>query len=71
MKFRYFAETDTLYIELSPTSGAAVVEIAPGFVVDLDQEGRPVGIEIDRASRVVDLTSLEAESLPLRMLAVA
>ena len=71
MKFHYYPETDTLYIELSPTPGADAVEISSGVVIDYDHEGKPVGIDIDNASKVVDLTRLEAEALPLKALAVA
>ncbi len=65
MKFRYYAETDSLYIELSEKSGADVREVAPGVVLDFDAEGGLVGIDIDRASSVVNLSRLDVESLPL------
>lgn len=68
MKFHYYPETDTLYIELSPNSGADVVEISPGVVVDFDATGKPVGIDIDNGSK---LARLEAEALPLKAFAVA
>lgn len=71
MKFHYYPETDTLYIELSSASGADAIEISPGVVIDYDHDGKPVGIDIDNASKVVDLTRLEAEALPLKALAVA
>lgn len=71
MKFHYYPETDSLYIELSPAPGADAVEISPGVVIDYDQDGKPVGIDIDNASKVVDLTRLEAEALPLKTLAFA
>ena len=71
MKFHYYPETDSLYIELSPRPGADAVEISPGVVIDYDENGRPVGLDIDNASKVVDLTRLEAEALPLIALTVA
>ena len=71
MKFHYYPETDSLYIELSPALGADAVEISPGVVIDYDQDGKPVGIDIDNASKVVDLTRLEVEALPLKTLAFA
>lgn len=71
MKFHYYPETDSLYIELSSKTGADVVEISPGVVIDYDENGKPVGIDIDNASKVVDLTRLEAEALPISILAVA
>jgi uncharacterized protein YuzE len=71
MKFHYYPETDSLYIELSSKSGADVVEISPGVVIDYDEHGKPIGIDIDNASKVVDLTRLEVEALPISTLAVA
>ena len=65
MKFRYYAETDSLYIELSENSGAEVREVAPGVVLDFNAEGGLGGIDIDRASSVVNLSRLDVESLPL------
>jgi uncharacterized protein YuzE len=71
MKFHYYPETDSLYIEFSSKPGADVVEISPGVVIDYDENGKPVGIDIDNASKVVDLTRLEAEALPISAFAVA
>ena len=65
MKFRYYPETDSLYIELSETPGADVREVAPGVVLDFDAAGQLVGIDIDRASSVANLSRLDIESLPL------
>lgn len=64
MKLHYYPETDSLYIELRPTPGADVQEIGEGVVVDLDADGNPVGIDIDGASRRLDLTTLELIALP-------
>lgn len=38
-------------------------------MLDFDAEDRLVGIDIDHASRVVDLQTIEAEELPLGRLA--
>ena len=65
MKFRYYPETDSLYIELSETPGADVREVAPGVVLDFDAAGQLVGIDIDRASSVANLSRLDIEALPL------
>lgn len=64
MKFRYYRETDSLYIELSDHSGADAKEAAPGVVLDFDEDGRLVGIDIDQASRLTNLARFEAEHLP-------
>ena len=46
-------------------------EVAPGVVLDFDTEGNLVGIDIDRASKIVYLSRLEAESLPIYTLSLA
>lgn len=65
MKFNYYPETDSLYISLSEKTSIDSQEVAPNIVLDFDGEGKVVGIDIDGASQVVDLTCLETESLPL------
>lgn len=65
MKFHYYPETDTLYIDLSEKTSMDSQEVAPGVVLDFDAEGHLVGIDIDRASRIVNLSRLEAEMLPV------
>ncbi len=47
--------------------GAEARELAPGIVVDFDAEGKPVGIDIDHAQNILDLTTLDAESLPIKV----
>ena len=71
MKLHYYPDTDSLYIELSDTPGVDAREVAPGVVLDFDAEGNLVGIDIDRASRIVDLSRLEAEELPVAGLSLA
>ena len=70
MKFRYCSETDSLYIDLSDIPSADSREVAPGVVLDFHAGGRIVGIDIDHASTLIDLTRLQAEGLPLSALAV-
>jgi len=67
MRLSYHADTDSLYIHLVERPGTKAQEIAPGIVVDFDDSGKPVGIDIDHAQSVRDLTTLEAESLPLKV----
>jgi len=70
VKVHYYPETDSLYIDLANRPGAESLEVADGVVLDFDAAGRLVGIDIDQASQVVDLKSIEAEELPLGRLAV-
>jgi uncharacterized protein YuzE len=64
MKLFYDPETDPLSIDLNARPGADAREIADGLVVDFDAEGHPVGIDIQHASRNLDLTTLETQALP-------
>jgi uncharacterized protein YuzE len=71
MKFHYYPETDSLYIDLSERSGVDAREVAPGVVLDFDAEGHLVGIDIDHASQIVNLSRLEAEALPITKLSLS
>ena len=64
MKLFYDPENHSLYIDLNARPGADAREIADGLVVDFDEEGRPVGIDIQHASRNLDLSTLETQALP-------
>lgn len=70
MKFHYYPETDSLYIDLAERVSAESKEVATGVVLDFDAEGRLVGIDIDRASQIVNLSRLEAEALPIASLSL-
>ena len=67
MKLYYYPETDSLYIDLNPKPGVDTVEVSEGVFVDLDEQGKPVGIDIDHASERLDLTSVEMVDLPLTL----
>lgn len=71
MKLHYYPETDSLYIELSSADSAETRAISEQVNVDFDAEGGIVGIDIDHASKRLDLTSLETSELPLRDLRAA
>jgi uncharacterized protein YuzE len=64
MKLHYYPETDSLYIELKGTPGTEAREIVEGLVVDLDANGDVVGLDIDHASRKLDLSVVETIALP-------
>ena len=71
MKFDYFPETDSLYIDLSERPSVESEEVAPGVVLDFDDEGKVVGIDIEDASKIVDLSRLETTALPFAAMKVA
>ena len=70
MKFHYYSETDSLYIDLSNKPSVQSQEVAPGIVLDFDIDDNLVGIDIDNASRVLDLSLLEMRNLPIRNLSM-
>lgn len=64
MKLNYDQETDSLYIDLNSMPSADSKEVADGVVVDFDKKGNIVGIDIQHASKKLDLKTLETEALP-------
>jgi uncharacterized protein YuzE len=64
VKLYYYADTDSLYIDLADRPSVTSREVLPGVVLDLDDGGALVGIDIDHASRQLDLPQLEAGSVP-------
>ena len=64
MKLNYHPDTDSLYIDLSERPSAESREISEGIVLDYDDRGQLVGIDIDNASKRVDLKKLTLSKLP-------
>ena len=58
MKIHYFADTDTLFIELSDRPSVRTEEINQLVTVDFDTEEKLVGITIESARDQVDLDSI-------------
>jgi uncharacterized protein YuzE len=71
MKLNYFAETDSLYIDLSERPSAHSKEISEGVVLDYDAQGNLVGIDIDNASTKVEMRQLVLDKLPASVKTVA
>ena len=65
MLFEYYPDTDMLYIKLADGASTESEEIAPGVVLDFDADNRVLGIEIEDASKFVDLSRLELRALPV------
>ena len=63
MKLAYYSDTDSLYIDLSEHPSVESREISDGVVLDYDAAGNLVGIDIDNASRKVQLQSLVLSGL--------
>jgi uncharacterized protein YuzE len=60
----YYPETDSLYVEFQDRPSVDTREIGPDTRLDVDEEGRPVGLAIDHASLSLDLNVLEVRGLP-------
>ena len=66
MRIRYYKETDSLYIDLSKKNSVESLEVVPGIVIDFDEENNIVGIDIDNASKVLNLSEFEVLNFPLK-----
>lgn len=64
MKLNYYVETDSLYIDLSSKPSVETKEISPGINLDYDSNGEIVGIDIDNASKKLDLKDLTLNHIP-------
>jgi uncharacterized protein YuzE len=71
MKLNYYADTDSLYIDLSEQPSVESREISEGVVLDYDADGNLVGIDIDNASKKVQLQHLILNRLPSQVKTVA
>jgi uncharacterized protein YuzE len=64
MKLNYYKDTDSLYIDLSSRPSADSREISEGVVLDYDADGNITGIDIDNASRKIDLREVILSRIP-------
>lgn len=71
MKLKYHLDTDSLYIDLSEKPSAESREVSEGIVLDYDAQGNLVGIDIDNASKKVQLNELTLSMLPSEVRTVA
>ncbi len=58
MRFDYDSETDSLYIHFFDGSGSDTVIINDDVVADVDAAGRLVGLDIQYASKLANLSQL-------------
>lgn len=67
MKISYYPDVDYLHVRLKSEAKGDVAgeDIAPGIVLLTDDEGTAIELEIDAASRRLDLSRLEIEDLPV------
>ncbi len=64
MRLKYYPETDSLYIDLSEKLSTESKEVSEGVVLDYDDSGNLVGIDIDNASKKIELKELTLSQLP-------
>ena len=64
MKLNYYPDTDSLYIDLSVRQSVESREVSAGVVLDYDERGDLVGIDIDNASQKLDLSELVTSHIP-------
>ena len=64
MRMKYYKDTNSLYIDLSERPSSESLEVAPGIVLDFDEQNHIVGIDIDNASEILNLSELEISSIP-------
>jgi uncharacterized protein YuzE len=65
MTFQYFKNDDMLYIKLISGVSTESEEVAPGIVIDYDDNNKVIGIEIEYASKITNLSRLELFSMPI------
>jgi uncharacterized protein YuzE len=65
MKLNYYPETDSLYIDLAERSSTESKEVSDGVVLDYDAKGNLVGIDIDNASKKLELKTLTLNKMPV------
>jgi len=71
MKIAYYPDTDSMYIDLSTKKSAESVEVSSGIVLDYDVKGNLVGIDIDNASKKLDLKELVLSNIPVSKQTIA
>jgi uncharacterized protein YuzE len=65
MILEYYPETDMLYIKLVEGVSTESEEIKQGVVLDFDEHNRVIGVEIEDAGKIIDLSRLELRAVPV------
>ncbi len=71
MKIAYYPNTDSMYIDLSLKDSVESKEVSPGVVLDYDSDGNITGIDIDNASKKLDLQELTLSKIPVNKQTIA
>ena len=71
MRISYDPKTDSLYIHLTERPSIESDEVANGIVLDFAEDGALVGIDVQHASRQVDISRLMIDNMPFHALEAA
>lgn len=64
MNVKYFADTDTLYIELYPAEVDETRDLGEDTLLELDAAGRLCALTIEHASVRMDIPAFSYEQIP-------
>jgi uncharacterized protein YuzE len=64
MKIRYFQDTDTLHIEFKADDVAETRDLDENTLLDVDKNGRILGITVEHASERADIPRFSFEQVP-------
>jgi len=70
MNIKYDSQTDSLYIDLSAKPSVESEAVTDDVVVDFGENGEPVGIDIQHASKILNLSELVTHNIPAKKIAV-
>lgn len=63
MKIKYFAETDTLYMELTSKEVAESIDLNENMIVDLDSDGNVVAITLEHAQKQANISEFSFQQI--------
>ncbi len=63
MKFKYFEDTDTLYIELRSTAISETRDLDENTILEFDSDGEVCAITFEHASTRTDVQNLSVERI--------
>lgn len=63
MKIKYFADTDTLYIELKVREISETRDLDDNTLIDLDEEGNICAITLEHAQERTDVLNFSFEQV--------
>ena len=71
MRLSYDPKTDYLYIHLLEKPSVDSDEVANGVVLDFDEDGGIVGIDVQHASKHADMHRLMLNQMPFKAMEMA